>query len=191
MNIIMCIDSGLIFNHFFNETYLSKNLKLNNMKKMMFLAMILMVFAGCKKEVEGPAGPRGADGNANVQSEEITVLSTDWEGGSNGFFAEVPCSVITEDIAATGAVMAYLKAGDYYQALPYSIWSTSSWTTHVLFDYTAGSIGFIFQDDDGFTPSPGERVFKVVAIESRVLEANPTLDLANYDDVKRVLNLTE
>jgi len=161
------------------------------MKNLMFIALIIMVFAGCKKEVEGPAGPRGADGNANVKSQEIMVTTVEWTGGGNGYSVQKLCSIITGDIYNSGAVMAYLKIGDNWRALPYTNWSGGTWTTNVLFEYLEGSIRFRFQDDDGLTPNPGNRTFKVVAIESRLLEANPTLDLTNYDDVKRVLNLNE
>lgn len=153
-----------------------------------FLLTGILFTSACKKE--GPVGPAGADGNANVRSEIISVLSSHWDGGASLYTAVESSNVITENIFSTGAVLCYLRSGDgnVYTPLPFSI-NYGSYTTHMGFEYVVGEIAFFFQDDDALTPAPGNRTFKVVAIESRTLEANPEITDMDYADAMRVLGL--
>lgn len=59
------------------------------------------------------------------------------------------------------------------------------------FQHSINEIYFFVQGEDGITPSPGEISYKVVAIESSSLEANPEVDLHNYEEVKQAFDLTE
>lgn len=164
-------------------------MKINQILALGVLCVGFVAFSGCKKE-EGPAGPAGRDGNANVQTENITIYTSDWGGDEFLYMADKDCFIITEDIATTGVVMCYMKSGDYYTPIPFSI-TSSSWTTHIGFEYTSESIAIFFQDDDGLTPNPGIKEFKVVAIESSGIEANPDLDLQDYDSVKQTFKLAD
>jgi hypothetical protein len=163
---------------------------MSNKTLLLFFAISVFSFTACKKE-EGPAGPAGKDGNANVKSMMITVNQLEWNGDGYGYSAEKPCSIITPAIAESGAVMCYYKEDDTYVPLPASINYLAQYTTHMLFAYTPGNIEFFTQDDDGLTPSPDQAIFKVVAISSAGMQLNPDLDINNYYEVKQAFDLED
>lgn len=156
---------------------------------MLGLMMMTMLFSACKKEeVVGPVGPAG---NANVKSMTVETVSTDWTGnGAAGFSITLDAPIITADIVATGAVLCYLELAGTTYALPYS-YLYGSFTRHMLFEYSLGSITIDRIDDDGFTSNPGSSLakIKVVTIASSELIQHPNVDLTNYEEVKEAFNL--
>jgi len=168
------------------------------MKKNQFLIFAFSAFLliACKKE-EGPVGPQGLQGetgNANVQSQIITVLPSDWDDEGTWYSAIMPCDLITQEIQESGAVMAYQRGLDpsVYTALPVSaVFIGDTVTTHVGFEHTVNEVYFFIQAAEGVTPQPGERTYKVVAIESSGLIANPDVNLYDYEEVKKTFDLAE
>lgn len=169
-----------------------------NMSKISFFSLILacaMVTTGCKKDEGpmGPQGPAGANGNANVQSEIITVEASEWTGSAaSGFTAEKETTVITEDIAINGAVLCYSANVDSsYTPLPTSLYA-GTFSINLGFQYHAnGNILFYVQADNGATPQPADINYKVVAIESRMTELYPNISEMPYEDVLELLGDTE
>jgi hypothetical protein len=164
------------------------------MRPLPGISLILVIAAtlsipSCKKE-EGPQGPAGPAGNANVKSQIITLSSSDWIGGGYGYEAAMPCSIITQDIAEKGAVLCYLRVGDNYFPIPYSI-DYGNWTTHFLFGYNVGNALFMVQDTDGETPNPGTKEFKVVTIASASMSIPAELDVNDYNAVKEYYQLRD
>src|SRR5690554_1807912 len=165
-------------------------MKILQLNLLSLLLAATIAFTGCKKD-EGPTGPQrpqGPTGNANVQSEMITVFSSDWVEEGNMYTFETPTSLITEDIAESGAVLCYLMYDDIYRPMPISyLPEGEDYTTHAGFEYMTEEIFFFFQTDDGMTPAPGERTFKVVTIESKMLESNPEIATMKYADAMQLL----
>src|SRR6056297_1116866 len=151
-------------------------MKIDRLTLFSFILMIGIAFTGCEKD-EGPVGPQGPSGNANVQSQIITVLSSNWEDEGFLYSFTSPSSIITEEIAENGAVLCYLQYDDIYRPIPFSATiEGDDTTTHLGFEYSVEEIYFFIQSEDGMTPEPGNRTYKVVAIESSGLAANPGLN---------------
>lgn len=162
-------------------------------KRILMLLVIASIstIIGCAKDgKDGKDGLPGPAGNANVKSTLITVYTSDWSGGGNGYSVSKYVPIITQDIVDGGAVMCYEKDGSNYIALPVSAWF-GSYTRHAFFAYSTNNIEIIYQDDDGLSPNPGMITFKIVAIASSARLANPNVDYSNYEEVKRVFKLEE
>lgn len=159
---------------------------------MLGLLVVTTFLGACKKkEVEGPTGPAGADGNANVKSLTVATVAGDWTGdGTAGYSITLSAPLITADIVATGAVMCYLEFGGSTYALPYSYFY-QGYSRHMLFTYGEGTVTVRRIDDDGLTTNPGSASskIKIVAISSTGLMQNPNLDLSNYEEVKTAFDL--
>ena len=164
------------------------------MKKIGTLMLGLLVattFLGACKKKEGPAGPAGADGNANVKSVTVSTVAADWSGdGVVGYSITLSTPIITADIVATGAVLCYLEEYGTTYALPYS-YLYNGYTRHMLFEYETGSVTVLRRDDDGATTNPGvsDAKIKVVAISSSGLIQHPNVDYSNYEEVKEAFEL--
>lgn len=93
------------------------------MHNIYIIILVLSMFSlSCVQEGPmGPPGPRGADGNANVQSVTLNVYPSDWIISGNRVFCSFDFPEITENVANYGAVEAYHifpGIGDM-QALPF------------------------------------------------------------------------
>ncbi|MFZ2978661.1 MAG: hypothetical protein WA057_03250, partial [Candidatus Magasanikiibacteriota bacterium] len=60
---------------------------------VIILFSMLVLLNGCKKE--GPEGPAGKDGNANVQSSTITFSTWLWDGTNNYDYSDFTWAAIT------------------------------------------------------------------------------------------------
>jgi hypothetical protein len=78
--------------------------------KTIFLSLLITVPAllltGCKQE--GPQGPAGLDGNANVIASQW-ITPTAWQGKPGDWFFDISNSSITKDIVESGAILAYVS----------------------------------------------------------------------------------
>ncbi len=154
-------------------------------------ALILSFSPSCKKE--GPPGPAGEDGNANVKSSTITFSNWTWHSGTLYDYADFTWGEITSDIANSGTVLVYLSNGNGgWLPLPRTIYPTSNYTQSQRYVYYQGGFTVIVQDSDLTQPAnPGTWTIKVLAVASSVREANPDLDWENYEAVKTTLHLEE
>lgn len=78
----------------------------------LFAAFLMLVFSGCSQE--GPQGPAGLDGNANVTASPW-YSPTSWNGTAGNWYFDVKNSAISQDIVESGAILAYVSLpGDLY-----------------------------------------------------------------------------
>lgn len=168
------------------------------MKKVnLMLSSILMIgmFLSCAKEVEGPQGIQGPQGPAGpgASSFTFTVPPNAWQGDGDGYYVTVTnVGILNQDIVNNGAVLLYWNYDGEWLPLPMSFFD-DPWTTHLRVAFSVGEIYLEFQDDDGFTPNPGNNfgstTFRVVAISASGLAENPNLDLVNYEEIEKVFDL--
>lgn len=159
-------------------------MKTNTLLAIFTAASLLM---GCsKKEIAGPAGAQGPQGNANVHSQTITVIPSEWSYYIAASYCSVtlPVAIITDDIVATGAVMVYesYDHGTSWSGMP----NTFQNIQHV-FDFQSGELKILF-----FNQSPPEYPvdFRVVTISSSGMIPSD-VDVTNYEDVKNYFGLAE
>ena len=140
----------------------------------------------------GSNGTNGKDGNANVKSNTYTVLPGNWlpntATSSSGYFFSIAAADITADIAARGAVLAYLQTstGDWL-AMP---WTTFYSSYSKLYNYAYGTGFFQPQTKDSdlnsYRPT-SNFTFKVVTIAAGSVK--PNVDTKDYEAVSRAYNL--
>ena len=157
------------------------------------LITLLSLFSGCKKE--GPAGPAGKEGNANVKSSTTTFSNWTWDGSSGVEYDYVDFTwgEITSEIVNTGGVFIYVSNGaGGWLPLPRTIFPNNAYTQSQRFVYTTGAFRIIVQDSDLTQPlNPGTWTIKVLAVASSLRQANPDLDWNNYEAVKEALQLED
>jgi hypothetical protein len=153
-----------------------------------------LLFASCEKKGEiGPAGANGAngaDGNANVVSSIVTTSA--WTNVSNYWQADFTYPAITSDIVDNGAVFIYIKNGTAYAQLPFTFFTSSTYSSLIDFEYYLGGFSIYSTDSDLTTPAnPGTKTFKVVVISASQRMANPSVNFHNYNEVKNAFNLKD
>lgn len=120
-------------------------------------ALLLVLLVAC----EGPAGPEGPMGNANVQSDSVTLSNSDWESGRIYFqtasnssisrsarIATLDVPAISEEIKSSGLVKVYFKTIEgfgnepsVWTSLPYSILAFGSeYSYNLNYSYDTGAI---------------------------------------------------
>lgn len=162
--------------------------------------VLILGMASCKVEgPEGKAGKDGVDGNANVKTQIITVTPSNWQGNGYIYQAQKQCSIITADIAKSGAVLCYMQNGqNVYTAMPFTFTDAYKdgdgnvilYDSHTFFEYGPGVISFYLQDNDSMTQAPTTNfVFKVVAIASSEVVAG--INTRNYREVAEALHLAD
>lgn len=165
------------------------------MKSKLLFALVLLstlfLFTRCTKE--GPEGPAGKDGNANVKSSTVTFSNWTWDSGNSYMYVDFTWSAITSSIVNSGALLIYVNTTSGWAQLPRTIYPSASYSESQRFTYNVGSFRIIVQDSDFLQPTPalGTWTIKVVAIEASARKANPDLDWSNYNDVKERFNLTD
>lgn len=158
---------------------------------MLTALIALLTFTGCKKE--GPPGPAGEDGNANVQSSTITFSNWYWNNSAYYDYSDFTWSAITNDIANTGGVFIYLSNGaGGWVPLPRTVYPSASYSQSQRYIYYQGGFTIIVQDSDLIQPNnPGTWTIKVLAVASAMRQANPQLDWNDYEQVKKTLKLKD
>jgi hypothetical protein len=167
------------------------------MKKILTLCLAVALasgFTSCTKE--GPAGPAGATGNANVHSKTITINPSEWyqigtQGSSgDGYRADKADADITSAIVNSGAVLAYISSDNTTwfslpQTAPFATWSES---INIL--YSTGTVSVVVQDSDFLTVAPGTPLYlKVVTVASSGMVEHSSTDWSNYEEVSALYNL--
>lgn len=154
----------------------------------LLLLVTMTLFSSCKKE--GPAGPAGKDGNANVVSSTIT--SSSWAYAAPSWVITFTNPAITQEIINSGAVLVYLKVGNSYNQLPLTFYPSSDYSTTIEVSTFVGGLSLFWTDSDLIQPiNPGSRTFKVVVIAASGRIQNPNVDYSNYEEVKSTFNLED
>ena len=174
--------------------------KLPQLFGLAMLSLSMMLSSCTKQGCTDPvamnfdASARSDDGScvyANVLSDVISVLPHEWQGDGFMFTAIKVAPQLTTNVVSNGVVLCYLVEPDGLQIqLPVSIPQSQGFTSNYWFNYLAGDIEFVIQDDDGLTPAPSSRIdFRVVVIDQYLLETAPEVDLSDYDEVARTFDI--
>jgi len=87
-------------------------MKLKAIVLIMLISAPAFLISGCQKE--GPQGPAGLDGNANVTASPWYTPDV-WYGASGDWYFDINNSAISQDIVESGAILAYVSLpGDLY-----------------------------------------------------------------------------
>ncbi|SIN83202.1 hypothetical protein [Chitinophaga niabensis] len=113
-----------------------------------------LLFISCKKE--GPMGPPGTNGNANVHSGTVSLTNTDWKWasswalitstGTSTFYAtryaEINTELITQEIADKGSVQVFFKPNNEgWVPFPYILLDvTRNYFFNFMYEYMPGKI---------------------------------------------------
>lgn len=165
-----------------------------------FIALSTTMISSCSKEGCTNVSALNYDSKAkkdngtcvfnNVSSQMVTVAQNEWIGDGDGYEATKTLSILNNSIAENGVVMAYMKDGADYVAMPLTLSiGQGEYFSHMLFTHNSSSITFINYDDDGLTLNPGLTTFKVVCISNSGLIQNPNIDLTNYKEVEKAFKL--
>ena len=151
------------------------------------------IFFSC----QGPEGPQGLDGNANVISINYLILASDWQEvgkpGEVGFLLAVDLDVpeITQDIVDHGLVLAYYRAtdSDPWTALPFTrISHDPPFSEKFDFIYDRSFVGLTsMATDRGGTPYEG--TVRLIVAEA-IPVGKTSIDYANYEEVAAYLDLS-
>jgi hypothetical protein len=151
------------------------------------IVVTALLFNSCIGE-QGPVGPAGEDGNANVKSSSLTTSG--WNYLSPDWYINFSYNAITQDILDNGAVLVYVQSGSNYFQLPYTFYPSSTYSRTYTFKHYLGGLSVYVTDSDLTQPAnPGLLTFKVVVIASSALAKHPNVDLNNYNEVKKTFEL--
>lgn len=159
-------------------------------KLTLLFSTALLAFTGCKKDVAGPQGEPGADGNANVTSATISIST--WVLSGVRYSATLSIGAITQDVMSNGAVLFYISdGGNGWIAMPYSFYM-SGYQSMFYADWYLGGATIYNKNSNLSAPAyPGTRVFKIVTIGGAARLAHQELDYNNYELVKKTFNLKD
>ena len=154
---------------------------MKNVTKILCLFVMILAMA-CTKE--GPQGPAGANGNANVQYSDWITSST-WTGSSGSYVFDVTDTKITQPILDQGVVLAFAKLvadGANIRPLPTTI-SSVSWT----FIVTLGAIHFT--SSLSTTPASTNQFRYIIIPTTTHLRLKKPLNQMTYDEVCELYNI--
>jgi hypothetical protein len=168
-------------------------------KSILFLmAGAVLTFTSCKKEnYDDKYQAKGEYGNASIVTSNTVTLNNWSEEFNDGinyeYSSQIGWPALTQSIIDNGMVMAYLKDGNTWYAMPFSFsddnYSSQNWN----FSFTTGSatINVSGYDDFGsyeaadFSGTP----VKLVAISNEAKAMHPEVDFNNYTQVASVFGL--
>ena len=141
------------------------------MKKHNYLSIImvctLLFFGSCEKIVT-----ENEKGKATTKSSLFTIQYYQWmEDGNSGdemygYYVSLPCPDITDDVINNGLVMAYMKVGDAYAALPFILTLDGYEKTFEYLIRKEEVLIYVF-DSDLFTLAPSGAIeFRIVIINN-------------------------
>ena len=142
------------------------------------------MFHGCSKDDTGPAGPAG---NANVKTYTYSVTNGDWipDSVNRKWSAD---NMFPSSVDFTGAVLLYVQDGSNWAALPRV---DNSVSFEYGFDLSTKIMEVQASDAKAavMISNPGPMTFKMVTIPVVARQANPNIDLKNYNAVKAAFRL--
>ena len=160
--------------------------KLQNSIRFMTLVLSLIVVVSCKKDDDSAYQKKG-----NYPTKYSKQFTVSWTLNAPGYFCTISDANITQAVVDNGYVGVYLSndSGGWI-ALPITIPITSTYaTTFTPVHYLGGITIWAYDTDTQQTVDPGPTTFKVVIMSAAARMANPTLNLKNYEEVKKAFNL--
>jgi hypothetical protein len=160
--------------------------KLQSRIRLMTLVLSLLVVVSCKKDDDSAYQLKG--NYPTIYSKQYTVT---WTLSAPGYFCSITDANITQDVVDNGYVEVYLSNENRgWIALPITMPITSTYaTTYTPVHYLGGITVWAYDTDTQQTDDPGATTFKIVIISAVARQANPTLNVKNYEEVKRAFNL--
>ena len=181
----------------------------------MILTVAILLVTGCEGE-QGPTGPAGADGNANVKTGTISPTNAEWLWSSIYWFqtdpstaigygtryVDIPVEDITPEIISTGLVLVFFEARPgtgKWTPLPFQlVMFGAAYTYNLVYEAMDGMIilhyFYMLNDMGGTTPDLATAViptytFKYIVIEGTALEAMLAreVDVSDYDRITEYL----
>lgn len=149
----------------------------------------------CKKDIYGCKDPEAEnystyatvdDGSCyhidNIESDVITILSSDWGWSSPYYYVQINYPAITQTVVENGAVLVYMEtAANNYSQLPITFYPTNTYSTSVETTHTADFLKIYWADSDHLTITPGQRKFKIVVIQNK--------SMVSKEDINRELHM--
>ncbi len=184
---------------------------------VLLLTAAALLSAGCEGE-QGPVGPSGTDGNANVVTGTISPTSEEWlwnsyywfqttPSASTGYFTryvDIPVAEITSEIISAGVVLVSFEARPAFglwTPLPFQfVEGGSQYIFNIVYEVMEGAIRlhFFFMPNSAGASIPDLQSytiatypFKYTVIEGNVLEAMTArgVDISDHDQVMDYLAL--
>ena len=158
------------------------------MKKLLPVFALLLLTLGC----EGPTGPKGKDGNANVHTRFYTATSTDWDLSGSSYTIQLTNTDITQSIVDNGAVLVYMKtANTSWELLPVTLYISSSSILIFSAVYDLNTVAIFATNNSGAALSPNFTInFKFVTIAS-LGKNSADVNWKDYNEVKQKFNLQD
>ena len=178
---------------------------------VLLLTAAVLLSAGCEGE-QGPVGPSGADGNANVVTRTISPTNEEWlwnstfwfrtaPGAGTGYFTryvDIPVAEITPEIISTGVVLVSfgaMPASGMWTPLPFQFVAGGyQYIYNIVYEVMEGAIrlhffnmpnsaGVTVPDLQSYTIAT--YTFKYTVIEGNVLEGMTArgVDISDHDQV--------
>ena len=187
------------------------------MRKLLLLAVAVLFVAGCEGD-QGPTGPAGADGNANVKTGTISPTSAEWlwqggyafqtvPGSWTSYYTRyvnIPVAELTPEFISTGLVLVFFEAlpgSGNWTPLPFKFVAFgSTYAYNIVYEVTDGLIRlhFFYTINTAGATVPNLETaviptytFKYVVIEGTVLEAMMAseIDVSDHDLITEYLTL--
>ena len=157
---------------------------------MLLFVVALTLFTSCKKD-------EVTYGNSDLTTSNTVALnnwSADYDDGINfGFVGVLSWGEITQSVIDNGVVLVYLKGnGGSWYSIPYSL-TSNDYSYNFSYSFEVGKVS-IYCDgfDNNGSPNPSDfngNEYKIVVIDKHQIQANPNIDLTNYEDVSNAFKL--
>lgn len=151
------------------------------------IASSAFLWTGCSQE--GPQGPAGLDGNANVIASQW-YSPTAWDGSSGDWYFVVTNSAISQDIVESGAILAYVSLpGDIYNE--YTVRPLPAYAIGANWDFLlpndGQSYGTIeFTSDMVNRPGTSGYNFRFILIPSNYSLKSASLNAPGLNDLRKM-----
>jgi hypothetical protein len=145
---------------------------------LLFIGFISFILSGCQKETYG---------NTDITSDTYVVS---WVFDDPSYKTTISEPKITQEIIDNGAVMVY-KSNENggWIALPYTLPIDNTYSSTFSFVLYDGGVTIWKTDTDLLTLDPGTSTFKIVILSQHGLIKHPNLDLTDYKEVEKALDL--
>lgn len=160
--------------------------------------MALFAITSC----EGPQGIPGPPGNANVQSQTVETISSDWDWDAEAcnWYLDLQWDAIDFDMVDYGAVLVYMEnPTDFYgwHQLPLTLYANEQYSSTIETVYYDDGLTIFWTNSDlQQHQNPCEfynanLTFKVVLIDAAMYSKHKDIDFSNYEIVKDVFKLAD
>ncbi len=167
--------------------------------KLFLLLTIAIISSGCIVDGnEGPPGPQGLPGNANVFSLNFDFLLDDAAFNGNVASVQYEVPVLTASVVDEGAVLLFFRDQGTWTAMPYTFGVESpdlaavDYTVSFGFGYDIGFLEVFYETsiDAIDIASLPDREIKAVVIDGFPF-GKKTINLTDWSAVKKAFNLSD